>query len=67
MQVGSELRIRNSGEIVIDNPELELARTPDAADATLVYRFNRNLGERILRLLDPVANHRHLKDHRPDD
>jgi hypothetical protein len=28
MQVGSELRIRNSGEIVIDNPELELARTP---------------------------------------
>jgi hypothetical protein len=25
MQVGSELRIKNNGEIIVDNPELELA------------------------------------------
>ena len=25
LQVGSELRIKNNGDIVIDNPELELA------------------------------------------
>jgi quinol monooxygenase YgiN len=67
MQVGSELRIRNSGEIIIDNPEVELAEAPDAADAMLAYRFNRSRGEHILRLLDPVASHRHLKDHRPND
>ncbi|MDQ1469888.1 MAG: hypothetical protein QOJ99_1368 [Bryobacterales bacterium] len=67
LQVGSELRIRNSGEIIVDNPEVELAEAPDAADATLAYRFNRKLGEHILRLLDPVADYRHLKDHRPND
>jgi hypothetical protein len=33
MQVGSELRIRSSGEVVVDNPEVELAQTPSAADA----------------------------------
>jgi hypothetical protein len=61
MQVGSELRIRNSGEIVIDNPELEPALAPDAADATLAYRFNRNLGEHVLRLLDPGVEYRRLR------
>jgi quinol monooxygenase YgiN len=67
MQVGSELRISNSGEIIMDNPEIELARTPNAADATLAYRFNRNLGEHILRLVDPVADHRHTAHHHRDD
>jgi hypothetical protein len=67
MQVGSELHIRNSGDILIHNPEVELAEAPDAADATLAYRFNRKQGEHILRLLDPVAEHLHLKEHRPDD
>ena len=37
LQVGSELRI---GDIVIDNPELELAADDRAADAVLVYRFD---------------------------
>jgi quinol monooxygenase YgiN len=67
LQVGSELRIRNSGEIIIDNPELEVASMTDAADATLAYRFNPHLGEHVLRLLDPVADHRHLDFHRPND
>jgi hypothetical protein len=67
LQVGTELRIKNNGDIVIDNPELELLGDDRAADAVLIYRFDPNAGEHILRLLDPVANHRHVKAHRPND
>lgn len=67
MQVGSELRIRNTGEIVVDNPELELANDPRAADAVLAYKFDRNTKEHSLRLLEPVADHKHLRVHRRDD
>jgi hypothetical protein len=67
LQVGSELRIRNDGEITLDNPELELGPIPAAADAVLSYRFDPKTGEHILRLLDPVADHQHLGVHRPDD
>ena len=67
LQVGSELRIKNNGDIVIDNPELELAADDRAADAVLVYRFDPKAGEHVLRLLDPVADHLHVKAHRRDD
>ena len=67
LQVGTELRIRNNGDIVIDNPEFELVNEDRAADATLIYRFDEKAGEHILRLLDPVADHRHLKTHRRGD
>jgi hypothetical protein len=67
LQVGSELRIKNNGDIVIDNPELELAADDRAADAVLVYRFDSKAGEHVLRLLEPVADHRHMKAHRRDD
>jgi hypothetical protein len=67
LQVGSELRIKNNGDIVIDNPEFELAREEEAADATLIYRFDQQGGTHILRLLDPVADHKHTKTHRRDD
>lgn len=55
MQVGTEFRIRKNGDIVLDNPELELAADTSAADAVLLYRFDPDSGEHILRLLDPVA------------
>src|SRR6202043_4097504 len=55
MQVGTEFRIRNNGDIIVDNPELELAADPSAADAVLSYRFDAESGEHILRLLEPVA------------
>jgi hypothetical protein len=55
MQVGSEFRIRKNGDIVLDNPELELAADTAAADAVLLYRFDPESGEHILRLLNPVA------------
>jgi hypothetical protein len=67
MQVGSELRIKKTGELVVDNPETELAELREAADAVLAYSFDARTGEHILRLLDPVANHAHLKKHIPDD
>jgi len=67
LQVGSELRIKNDGDILIDNQELELAADDRAADAVLIYRFDPKTNEHILRLLDPVADHRHVKVHRRDD
>ncbi len=55
MQVGTEFRIRKNGDIILDNPELELAADTAAADAVLSYRFDPNSEEHILRLLEPVA------------
>ena len=55
MQVGTEFCIRNNGDIVLDNPEIELASDTAAADAVLSYRFDSETGEHVLRLLDPVA------------
>jgi hypothetical protein len=67
LQVGSELRIKKNGDIIIDNPELELVRDDQAADAVLLYNFDQKSGEHRLRLQDPVANHQHLKVHRRND
>jgi hypothetical protein len=67
LQVGSELRIKNNGDIVIDNPELELVADDRAADAVLIYRFDAGAGEHVQQLLEPVADHRHMKVHRRND
>jgi hypothetical protein len=67
MQVGSELRITNDGAVVVDNPELELALEEKAADATLSYHYDAEERVHVLRLLDPLADHRHLRYHRRDD
>jgi hypothetical protein len=57
LQVGSELRIRNTGEVSVSNPTIETAPALDAADAVLDYRFDPQTGEHVLRLLDPLAPH----------
>jgi hypothetical protein len=67
MQVGTQLRIKNNGDLTIDNPELELASDNRAADAVLMYRFDSQAGEHVLRLVDPVADRVHMKHHRPND
>jgi hypothetical protein len=67
LQVGSELRIKNNGDIVIDNPELELVGEDRAADAVLIYRFDSQNGVHSLRLVDPVADRQHIKNHRRND
>lgn len=55
LQVGSSLRLRNNGDVIIDNPELELAGDSNAADAVLMYRLDAQTGEHVLRLIEPVA------------
>jgi len=67
LQVGMELRVTNDGEVIVSNPELELARGDRAADAVLMYSFNKNTGEHTFRLVDPVADHKHVKVHRRGD
>jgi len=55
LQVGSELRIRNNGEVSVSNPQIEAAPAQDAADAVLDYRFDAQTGEHVLRLLKPAV------------
>ena len=61
LQVGSELRIRNNGEVNVSNPTVEAAPALDAADAVLDYRFDPQTGEHVLRLVQPTA----ARDRRP--
>jgi hypothetical protein len=63
LQVGAELRVRNNGDVVMGNPELELANEDRASDAVLLYRFDAKAGEHVFRLLDPVTRHAHTKVH----
>jgi quinol monooxygenase YgiN len=65
MQTGSELRFTNEGAITLSNPETELEA--GAGDALLSYRFDAHAGEHVIRLLEPLANHKHMKAHRPGD
>ena len=67
LQVGSELRIKKNGEVSVGNPEVELSDQIAAADAVLSYQFDAKTGEHILRLLEPVADHEHVKAHRRGD
>lgn len=67
LQVGEELRISNNGDIVMDNPETELLGENFAADATLLYRFDQAKGVHIFRLVNPVADHEHVKRHHRND
>lgn len=67
LQVGTELRITNKGEVILSNPELELARETGAADAVLLYKFDPKAGEHSFRLADPFADRKHTKVHRPGD
>jgi len=67
LQVGTELRVSNKGEVIVSNPELELDRQDRAADAVLLYRFDPKRGEHVFRLVDPVADHKHMKVHRAND
>ena len=58
LQVDSELRIRNNGEVSVSNPTVEAAPALDAADAVIDYRFDPQTGEHVLRLVEPLAERR---------
>jgi hypothetical protein len=53
--------------VTMDNPELELAADNRAADAVLLYRFDQETKEHVLRLVEPVADHQHVKVHQAND
>jgi hypothetical protein len=55
LQVGSELRIRNTGEVSVSNPTVEGGNALAAADAVLDYRFDAQTGEHVLRLIEPAS------------
>jgi hypothetical protein len=55
LQVGSELRIRNTGEVSVSNPTVEAAPSLEGADAVLDYRFDPQTGEHVLRLIEPAV------------
>jgi hypothetical protein len=61
MQVGSELRIRNNGELTVGNPPVEGAPALESADAVLDYRFDPNTGEHVIRLTQPTTRRRAQK------
>jgi hypothetical protein len=58
LQVNSELRIRNNGELSVSNPTIETAPALEAADAVIDYRFDPQTGEHVLRLVEPLADRR---------
>jgi hypothetical protein len=58
LQVGSELRIRNNGELSVGNPTFEGAPALDSADAVLDYRFDPHTGEHVIRLVQPTSRRR---------
>ena len=55
LQVGSELRIRNTGEISVSNPTLEAGPGQSDADAIIDYRFDTHTAEHVLKLIRPPA------------
>jgi len=66
MQVGSELRLKKTGEIVVDNPEIEVSQEL-ASEAVLSHRFDSTTGEHVLMLLDPLANRQHMDEREEGD
>ena len=55
LQVGSELRITNNGEVHVSNPTIEGEPALDAAGAVLDYRYDPATSEHVLRLMQPVS------------
>ena len=53
LQLGSELRITESGDIRLDNPTIEVENA--AADAVISWYRDPDTGDHVIRLVDPFA------------
>lgn len=53
LQIGSELRFKNNGELRISNPTIEAEPSEILADAVLSYRFDEKAAEHVIRLAEP--------------
>jgi len=54
LQVGSELRITQTGEVRLDNPTLESGPNEAAADAVITYYLDPQTREHVIRLVVPL-------------
>ena len=54
MQVGSELRITQNGDIRLGNPTVEPGPNEMAANAVLTYYLDPLTKEHVIRLVDPL-------------
>lgn len=54
LQVGSELRITQNGEIRLGNPTVEPGPSEVAADAVITYYLDPRTHEHVIRLIDPL-------------
>jgi hypothetical protein len=55
LQVGSELRLKQTGEFSLSNPTVEVENA--AADAVLSIQFDPHTKEHIIRIVDPLVEH----------
>ncbi len=67
LQFGTELRLTSHGDVILGNPEIEVAEDRRAADAVLLYKFDKNTGDHVLWLLEPIADRAHQRVHKRDD
>lgn len=54
LQVGSELRINQNGDVRLGNPTIESGPSEAAADAVITYYLDRSTNEHVIRLVDPL-------------
>jgi len=54
LQVGSELRITQTGEVRLSNPTVESGPNEAAADAVITYYLDPQTHEHVIRLVDPL-------------
>ena len=54
LQVGSELRITQTGQVRLDNPTVESGPNEAAADAVITYYLDPQTHEHVIRLVDPL-------------
>jgi len=64
LQVGAELRIRNNGDVTMDNPDWNWRAMIGLPTRSCFTRFDEEKKEHVLRLVEPVADHQHVKVHR---
>ena len=61
LQVGSELRLKKTGEFSLSNPTVEVENA--AADAVISLAFDPSTNEHIIRLVDPLVENGERKPH----
>ncbi|HEY1925802.1 MAG TPA: hypothetical protein VGG58_11130 [Candidatus Acidoferrum sp.] len=67
LQVGTDLRITNKGEIILGNPELEFGSRRSCRRRRPALQVQSEFGRTQFSLVDPLADRKHTKVHKPGD